>query len=268
MKNKLLHILLIVICAAVFAVALFFVVQYFVNNKESNEQFTTLSNELDVIEQEILADVGQAEVVNGETLVSARVLALRELREGNSDLVGWISIEGTTINYPVMQTEREPEYYLHRDFNKEKNNHGTPFLSAAADISKPSDNIIIYGHRMNDGSMFAPLLEYKEQEFYAKHRLVRFDTVEKTGTYEIIAVFEGYATPQTPDSFNYYQFVNAEDESEFDKYVDNVKELSFYETGIRAEYGDKLITLSTCEKGGGDKRIVVVAKEINKSTTE
>lgn len=116
---------------------------------------------------------------------------------------------------------------------------------------------------MNDGSMFAGLMKFKDKSFWEKHKTVSFDTLTDRQTYEVIAVFKTVVYTNSPDSFKYYQFINAETAEDFTAYVEKCKELSLYDTGVNAEYGDKLLTLSTCEYSRTNGRLVVVAKLIN-----
>ena len=125
---------------------------------------------------------------------------------------------------------------------------------------EPSDNVIIYGHHMNNGSMFAELMKYENRDFYEQHKTVRFDTLTETAQYEVIAVFK--TTVYDDNGFKFYLFSNAKTEEEFMDYVEQCKELSVYDTGVTAEYGDKLLTLSTCEYSNTNGRLVVVAKMI------
>ncbi len=179
----------------------------------------------------------------------------------NSDIVGWIQIEGTKIDYPVMQSPYEKDYYLKRDFDKQSNKHGCIYVRETCDVFTPSDNVTIYGHHMRDGSMFAALMKYRKQEFFEEHRYIRFDTLLERHTYEVIAVFKtsGYSD----EGFAYHRFENAADAEEFDAYVAKCKQLSFYDTGVDAQYVDKLITLSTCEYSLSNGRLVVVAKRVS-----
>lgn len=201
-------------------------------------------------------------VTNAQTGEEMWVLAeYAQLYTMNSDIVGWMKIDGTVLNYPVMQTPSKLNYYLHRDFYKEDSKHGCLYAREACDINAPSDNITIYGHKMQDGTMFAPLLDYKEKDFWTEHPVITFDTLTEHHTYEIFSVFLTSASPGY--GFSYHLFVDAADEAEFDAYVAKCKELSLYDTGISAEYGDKLITLSTCEYSQYNGRLVVVAKRID-----
>lgn len=181
-----------------------------------------------------------------------------ELYTMNTDVVGWIQIPGTRVNYPVMQTPDSPDYYLHRDFYKEKSNDGSIYVREECDVFKPSDNVTIYGHRMNSGNMFADLLKYKEKDFWEENRYIRFDTLTQRNTYEIMAVFK--ISAMSDNGFQYHTYTDMHQER-FTEFVSQCKNRSFYDTGITAQHGDKLITLSTCEKGNSNMRIVVVAKK-------
>ncbi len=183
-----------------------------------------------------------------------------ELFLQNPDMAGWIKVEGTTINYPVMQTPNEPNFYLKHNFEKEYSDLGTPYVQEDCDIAQ-SDNLVIYGHHIKGGKMFGALESYKDKGFYEEHRSIQFDTLTQHGEYEIIAVFKTVA--YSSEGFRYYDFVNAENEDEFNAYVEKCKELALYDTGVTAEYGDRLITLSTCEYSAQNGRLVVVAKKVN-----
>lgn len=174
-------------------------------------------------------------------------------------MIGWITIEGTRIDYPVMQTKERPNFYLKHAFDKSYNRYGVPYIAENCDIDV-SDNIVIYGHHMNNGSMFSDLCRYADEDFYKAHRTIRFDTLGSFGEYEIISVFK--TTVYSEQGFSYYHFVNAGSESAFNEYVSKCTELSLYNTGATAKYGDKLITLSTCEYSRTNGRMVVVAKKI------
>ncbi len=183
-----------------------------------------------------------------------------ELFLKNPDTVGWIAIPGTVIDYPVVQSPKNPDYYLHRDFNKKYNLHGCIYAREQCDVDAPSDNITIYGHRMQDGSMFAQLINYTKESFYENNRYIYFDTLTERHTYEIFAVFKTTAT--LGEGFQYHLFVDAKGEAEFNSFVKTCKRESFYDTGITPQYGDKLITLSTCEYSQENGRLVIVAVRV------
>lgn len=186
----------------------------------------------------------------------------RNLYLENADMVGWIQIEGTSIDYPVMQTPADPNYYLKHDFEKNYTDYGCPFMQADCDALCPSDNLIIYGHNMKDGSMFADLAKYRSKDFWQSHKTVWFDTALGSCAYEIFAVIHTTVQADAADAFPFYRFVDAAAPEEFADYVSACKARALYDTGISAEYGDKLLTLSTCDNITDDGRLLVIAKRI------
>ena len=177
----------------------------------------------------------------------------------NNDFVGWLCIEGTNINYPVMQTPEEPNYYLKRAFDHSYSDYGVPYVQENC-VLGISDNIVIYGHNMSNGSMFADLCRYEKKSFWQEHPIIHFDTLSGYGEYEIVTVFKTVAYSQ--EGFKYYHFVDAESEADFDAFLAQCRELELYDTGVDAEYRDQLITLSTCEYSRKNGRMVIVAKKI------
>lgn len=176
-------------------------------------------------------------------------------------MVGWIQIEGTNIDYPVMQTPADPSYYLKHDFEKNYTDYGCPFMQADCDALTPSDNLILYGHNMKDGSMFADLAKYRSKDFWQTHKTVWFDTELGSSAYEIFAVIHTTVQADDADAFPFYRFVDAASPEEFADYVSACKARALYDTGIFAEYGDKLLTLSTCDNITDDGRLLVIAKQ-------
>lgn len=194
-----------------------------------------------------------------------RVKLLKELQKENSDIVAWIEIEDSKINYPVLQGE-DNEYYMTHTYKKEYSKDGSLFLDKDYDWSKPSTNLLIYGHN-NIGSkeMFVDLMKYEDEEYYNNHKNIRFTTAKEDAEYEIIAVFKSRVYYKSEkDVFRYYFFIDAENEQEFNEYVQNSKEASLYNIEATAKYGDQLLTLSTCSYHTEDGRLAVVARKINK----
>ena len=185
--------------------------------------------------------------------------AYYDLYTQNEDFSGWLTVPGTPIDYPVMQAD-DNEFYLHRNFEKEKRYSGIPFADYQCDLYTPSTNIIIYAHNMKDGSMFASLSRYDEKSFYEQNKIITFNTIYARGEYEVIGAFN-----TTPEEFPYHEFINARNRGEFDEFIANVKRLSIYNTDSSASYGDHLLTLSTCAYNTDDERFVVVAKKINEN---
>jgi len=201
------------------------------------------------------------EVTDPKTGEKLQILVeFAELYKMNSDLVGWMSIPGVGVDYPVVQTPDDPEYYLRRTFDKEKNTRGCLFVEAECDVLTPSDNVTIYGHRMKDGTMFGQLKKYKKKSFRDENPYIYFDSLTELHTYEVMAVF--LTTASVGQGFRYHAFIDAEDAKEFDNFVSRCKKLSYYDTGVTAKYGDKLICLSTCDYSITNGRLVVVAKQV------
>lgn len=185
----------------------------------------------------------------------------RNLYLENSDMVGWIQIEGTSIDYPVMQTPADPNYYLKHNFEKSYTDYGCPFMQADCDVQAPSDNLIIYGHNMKDGSMFADLAKYGSKDFWQAHKTVRFDTALGGSAYEIFAVIHTTVQADAADAIPFYLFVDAAAPEDFADYVSACQARALYDTGIFADYGDKLLTLSTCDNLTDDGRWLIIAKQ-------
>ena len=223
--------------------------RYYTEEQKTAEQFNNLSARIEQPEQEQPDDcVTSLWTVNDQYGL---------LFEQNRDMIGWIAINGTGIGYPVMQTPDRPDYYLTHDFDKQRSNYGVPYVAEESNVDPQSDNITIYGHRMKSGKMFGELTGYLEDAFWREHPTICFDTRAGFGVYEILAVFK-----TTPADFQYHLFVDAAEQAEFNEYVQRCKKLSLYDTGITAEYGDKLISLSTCENSQMDGRLVIVAKKV------
>ena len=183
------------------------------------------------------------------------------LKAQNPDFFGWISIEGTNIDYPVMFTPHDPEYYLRRAFDGSSSQSGVPFL--AADCFEGGGNWLIYGHNMKNGTMFADLMFYAQEDFWQEHPLIRFDTLEQQGSYEVLAAF--YARVYAPEEsgFAYYQYTDLSRQADFEEYLTQVCQAALYDTGVTAQYGDQLITLSTCTNRDQEERFVVVGRMIS-----
>ena len=181
------------------------------------------------------------------------------LYEQNDDLFGWLRIDGTPIDYPVMHTPTDPEKYLHTNFKREYSFGGIPFIDA--NCSATSDNLLIYGHNMLDGSMFRSLPKYESKSYWQAHPTIHFDTLYEEGEYEVLAAFYDRVYYTYENCFKFYQFIDAADEADFNNAISNFRSKALYDTGVTAAYGDKLITLVTCAYHVEDGRFVVVARK-------
>jgi sortase B len=179
----------------------------------------------------------------------------------NKKLIGWLKIDDTYIDYPVMQTG-DNEYYLDHNMNQEYDKNGSIFMDTACDVLKPSTNLIVYGHNMKSGQMFGNLDKYSSEKYYQEHPTISFDTIYEKGTYEIMYVFRSHIYSEEEITFKYYQFIDVLSEQEFDSNMTAMAAMSLYDTGVTAKFGDRLLTLSTCDYREDDGRFVVVAKKI------
>lgn len=212
----------------------------------------------------IANDDSQIETEVTVNIKTERMTKLEELQKENSDIVAWLEIEGSNINYPILQA-KDNEYYMTRNYKKQYSKNGSLFLDKDYNWDLPSTNLLIYGHN-NRGSneMFSSLIKYKEKSYYNEHKKIRLTTNKEDVEYEIIAVFLSRVYYKSEkDVFRYYYFINAENEQEFNEYVENSKKASLYDIDATAKYGDQLLTLSTCEFSQEDGRLAVVAKKIN-----
>ncbi len=192
-----------------------------------------------------------------------KMLQLEELQKENNEIIGWLEIEDTNINLPVCQTT-DNDFYLTHNYKKEKSKGGSLFLDKNFDLINGSSNYLIYGHRNTQGLMFEDLLKYSKEDFYNNHKTIKFTTNKDDSIYEIMSVFYSRVYYKNEKNvFRYYYFVNANNEEEYNDFVNNCKKSSIYDTGVTANYGDQLLTLSTCEYSQEDGRFVVVAKKVN-----
>ena len=179
----------------------------------------------------------------------------------NKRLIGWVKIDDTYIDYPVLQTVNN-DYYLNHNFDQEEDKNGSIFLDKDCSIYPRSTNLILYGHHMRSGRMFGQLNKYSSEKFYEEHKYIQFDTIYEKGTYEVMYVFRSKIYEESEIVFKYYQFTDAVSETEFESNMKQMADMSLYDTGVNAEYGDELLTLSTCDYYTSDGRFVVVAKKI------
>ena len=187
----------------------------------------------------------------------------RYLSSANPDCFGYIEIPDTKIKLPVMYTPNEYDYYLYRNFSGSYETRGTPFMDKQTKIGE-SRNYIIYAHNMKDGSAFGTLPSYLDRSFYEEHKLIYFNTAVSEGVYEIIAVCKTAIYKESSGKFRYHTYGGPLTQAEFEKYVKEVKKMSAYSIDTTAEWGDELITLSTCYHihADDDGRLIVVAKRI------
>ena len=199
---------------------------------------------------------------------------MEALYKENPHIIGWITIEDTQIDYPVMQTPEDENFYLKRSFYGEENDNGCLIMDTDSVVGvgasesgyevdmEPAANLIIHGHNMRSGEMFGDLELYQKETYAKEHSVISFNSLYEHREYEVIAVFYSQVYYASEDVFKYYKFFEANSKAEFDEWYENIKELSIYDTGVTAGYGDEFITLSTCAYHVEDGRFVVVGRRI------
>lgn len=187
--------------------------------------------------------------------------AFTDLLAANPDTIGWLRIEGTNIDDVVMQSPWEKDKYLHLDFNGNYSARGTYYLAEECDV-RTSDNLIIYGHHMKDGTMFGELANYQDPAYCAAHSTIRFHTLYTDHTYEVAAAIPTQILPDWSTAFKYYEYTGS-DEATFQQYVNFILANRLYDTGVTLSPGDRLLTLSTCAYHTTDGRFIVVARQVD-----
>ena len=234
----------------IFIISVVCIIFIWFNTKKNQEDTQNLLNNIVIDENQIK-----------EPQETEKMLQVRELKEQYTDIVGWLEVPGTNIDYPVLQGE-DNNYYVKHNYKQEYAFDGSIFLHKDYDWSIPSSNLLLYGHNNKNDVMFAQLLKYKDESFYKQYPTIKFTTPEEEAEYEIIAVFLSRVYYKSEQNvFRYYNFINAENEAEYNEYVQNSKEASLYDIEATAKYGDQLITLTTCEYSQEDGRFVVVGRK-------
>lgn len=245
--KKIVMLLLIII----FVCSISYICYYIYNSNKNKKDNTNILNEVKIDSTQVTEEK------------SEKMLKLEELQKENNEIIGWLEIEGTNINYPVLQGT-DNEFYMKNNYKKEKSKNGSIFLDKSYNWDIPSSNLLLYGHNNKNGTMFQDLLKYKNEDFYKEHTKIKFTTNTEDSIYEIMSVFYSRVYYKSEQNvFRYYYFVNANNEQEYNDFVNNAKKSSIYDTGVTANYGDQLLTLSTCEYSQEDGRFVVVAKKTN-----
>lgn len=283
-RVKNIRFLSFIVLAIVFIVALVYLITNLIRDRHSQE-----------VEQELQEIVQSATIfdpygfpVAGESAYGLVFLNHNTLRDSeisilpqyvslynqNSDMIGWLKIDDTLIDYPVMQTMEDEEYYLYRGFDKAENNCGCLIMDTDSSVGVgnleegyalgdiPSTNLIIHGHTMKTGEMFGDLQLYKSEDYGKEHSIIKFDSLYEQREYKLISVFYSKVYYEDEDVFKYYKFFNANSIEEFDDWYRNIKSLSLYDTGVEATFGDEFITLSCCSYQEENGRFVVIGKRL------
>lgn len=251
-KKDFLYTVAMVVFAAIFLVSGGLLAKRFWDDKKTENEFSDLQSMIDTAATQ--APAGEDTASNGAKFAA--------LKDQNSDFIGWISIEGTSLDFPVMYAPDNKDYYLKHDFKHQYSDYGVPYLDEKTTIgaNAQSNNLIVYGHNMKTGTIFGCLTEYKKAAYYQEHPIIEFDTLYGDAQYEVFAAFAIDVVQDT--SFVYNQYVDT-DEDAYNAYVDEVIRRSDVNSGIRPVYGEQLLTLSTCEYSSANGRYVVVARRVS-----
>lgn len=295
--SKVSYYALIIIFAAVFVLSGIYLAGYFLETGSAEKEYDALASlyQQGVADNQNTVSTGNSSTTgstgasgSAETQPPAILPELKPIYEKNNDLVGWLNFpyDDLKISHPVMQSPYDEDFYLDHKFDREPNGEvaiGCPYIPLSCDVFKPSDNVVIYGHYLKGGGMFAPLKKYQEKSYWQVHQTFSFDTLYERHTYQIFAVFKTAAKQYTADGepwgYPYHRTNNFASKTEFDKFIADIKGAafesgkyqgeSFYDTGITPQYGDKLLCLSTCEytmrdpNGTTNGRLVIMAVRID-----
>lgn len=250
--NKKTKIIIAVILFIFLIISVSYLIYNFYNSNKNKSQY-------DYLQQDIIPDETTNELVQ---VTNQFVDKVKELQQENVDVKGWVRIDDTKINYPLLQTTNN-DYYLNHNYKKEKSSYGSIFINSNCDIKNQNSNVIIYGHDMKDGQMFQDLIKYQDKTFYEQHPIIKIATEESEQEYEIIIAFKSRIFYEDEKNvFRFYRYFDFENEKQYNEYINNCKKIQLYDTGKTANYGEQLITLVTCEYSQENGRMVVVAKKV------
>lgn len=185
------------------------------------------------------------------------------LHAQNADYAGWLTVGGTHIDYPVMWTPSDPNYYLRRAFDRSASASGTPFIAEGADID--STCLLIYGHEMHNGTMFGDLDLFADPAYLNSTGsvCVSFTTRTEMRHYEVFAAVRTQLLAQGTPGFRYYNAAGPLDQAGFDELVGWLKTNALYDTGITPHYGEQILLLSTCSEHTQDGRFLLAARRVD-----
>lgn len=184
----------------------------------------------------------------------------------NPQTIGYLKIDGTKIDTPVVQADND-KYYLRHDFNGNSTSYGAVFATYKADFKPFDRNTLLYGHNMFDGERFAPLANYKSIEYFQKHPVIQFDTLFEKHSWKIYAVILTNGSTASDNGYFFdFTFDNCSDAC-FEEYIEEIDKRKLYETGVDLLPTDKLITLCTCTYEFDDARLIVIARMVREGET-
>lgn len=255
-------------CALIGTASLACFAHYYISSNSSNQGFENLAELKDSTEFKFNENYKEGTYVHVNKDGSKTDMPMPDILKDyktlymkNKRLIGWLKIADTIIDYPVLQTVNN-EYYLSHNFEQEEDRNGCIFMDYRCNAIEGSDNFILYGHHMRSGKMFGSLYKYEDEDFGKEHAMVEFDTIFEKATYEVMYVFRSRVYSEEDVTFKYYDFIDANSAKEFDSHMNEMAAMAYYDTGVTAQYGDQLLTLSTCDYEESEGRFVVVCKRV------
>ena len=206
--------------------------------------------------------IKQAEAILGKSLPAGILPEFALLYANNQDIAGWVTIPDTLVDYPIAKAQ-DNKFYLTHDYYKNNTRYGVPFMDYDCGIQPMGDNTVIYGHHMNNGTVFSGLDAYRTVEGYQKHPVINFNTIYERRQWKVIGAFLTNSDPADDNGYQFdYRVKSFVDEADFNGYLQGVKERSLFTTNVDVTYGDKLLTLQTCAHDFHEARLIVVARMV------
>lgn len=246
---------LVTFCTVILVFSAFHVWRTVHQSRQENDTFLELAK---LAEHEGAAESGLTGTDGKESGDQAKQSRYAVIAGQNPDFAGWLKIDRTVIDYPVMYTPEDVQYYIRRDFYGKESVSGTPFIGDHCNVD--SQGMIIYGHNMKNDTIFGALDEYADRDYWREHPVIRFSTVEEEREYEVFAAFRTRLLYENEEGFRYYEYVGDLTEETFGEFVEQAEAAALYDTGIRPEYGDQFLMLSTCSYHTKNGRFVVAAR--------
>ena len=232
--KRMINNILLIICIFIFCISTWKLYGYYRSYKKAKDTYSKIAKEIVKISK------------------NERKIDFKKLKSQNQDIAGWIYIRGTTIDYPIVQG-KDNEEYLHQDFNKKKSSSGTIFLDNNCKKDFTSDNNIIYGHHMKNGTMFAQLLKFREKSFLKKHNEIMIFTPDRTIHLKVISAYAQKAQNKIPVTF-----ANDKQKKAYIKKIESMSEQTIKTSRINDSH---IYTFVTCSYEGEDNRTYVHAAE-------
>lgn len=265
--------LLMVLCAAVFLVSSWMLLRDMLRSSRERGINSALTQQVRQVREEIkaaappAADRSNLPEPPSPYAESGILRQYDPLWQQNNDLSGWLWIEETDIDYPVMYTPKRPEKYLRQNFYGKWAASGSLFIGEGSGPDAPL--VMVYGHHMRDGSMFGQLDKYQSEEYAKEHPIIHLDTLTEEREYEVVAAFRSRVYQVDEKGvFRYYRYADLSDPEEFARYLEAVKSAALYDTGVEPQFGQRILVLSTCSYHTQNGRFVVVARQITPEAEE